>query len=196
MKNRYQGEGQEKQFERRKQLRQLKKKIGLIKVADPYFELIFMLNRIMDIVFAPNVNPINKFHHLVHYPAVIRENGPPVRYWCMRFEAYHNIYKRVAHHNSNFVKIAKKSKNLVVENASAILRRSGNHSGLCANDSVTEFEERNDDIISVIENLAKLVADPLSNSEERFPVISILKESSDGRQIVKSFVDRNEAYLC
>ncbi|KZS03696.1 Uncharacterized protein APZ42_033513 [Daphnia magna] len=39
--------------------------------------------------------------------SVIRENGPPFRYWCMRYEAYHNICKRVAHHNCNFVNIAK-----------------------------------------------------------------------------------------
>ena len=55
----------------------------------------------------PSVNPINKFHHMVHYPAIIRENGPPMRYWCMRYEAYHNICKRVAHVNCNFTNIAK-----------------------------------------------------------------------------------------
>ncbi|KAK4007154.1 hypothetical protein OUZ56_012316 [Daphnia magna] len=227
----------------------------LIEVADPYFELILMLNRIMDIVFAPNINPINKFHHLIHYPAVIRENGPPVRYWCMRYEAYHNICKRVAHNNfpkwvkfkgreyrtgsvilikpsfktdsgypefglvredidgecllsltekqidglnlsiGHSIKLQKLVKNLVVESASAIFRKSVNHSGICANDSVMDFEERNDDLIFVIGKLTEVAADPLSNSEEKFPVISILKESTDGRQIVKSFMDRNEAYL-
>lgn len=105
----------------------------LIDIDDPYFELILILNRIMNIVFSPtialehtivleehirqmfllfnqlfpSVNPINKFHHMVHYPAIIRENGPPMRYWCMRYEAYHNICKRVAHVNCNFKNIAK-----------------------------------------------------------------------------------------
>jgi hypothetical protein len=88
----------------------------LIYVNDRYFQLILILNRIMNIIFLqtialehtvvlkeqhikeifilfnelfPDVNPINKFHHLVHYPAIIRENGPPMRYRCMRYEAYH-----------------------------------------------------------------------------------------------------------
>ncbi|KAK4028439.1 hypothetical protein OUZ56_017717 [Daphnia magna] len=82
------------------------------------------------------------------------------------------------------IKLQKLLKNLVVESASAILRKSVNHSGICANDSVMDFEERNDDLISVIEKLTEVAADPLSNSEEKFPVISILKESTDGRQIV------------
>ncbi len=44
---------------------------------------------------------------MVHEPAIIGESGPPLRYWCMRFEAFHNICKRVAHANCNFVNIAK-----------------------------------------------------------------------------------------
>ncbi|KZR97336.1 Uncharacterized protein APZ42_007855, partial [Daphnia magna] len=63
------------------------------------------------------------------------------------------------------IKLQKLLKNLVVESASAILRKSVNHSGICANDSVMDFEERNDDLISVIEKLTEVAADPLSNSE-------------------------------
>jgi hypothetical protein len=39
----------------------------------------------------PSVQPINKFHHMVHYSEVIRMHGPQTNYWCIRFEAFHNI---------------------------------------------------------------------------------------------------------
>lgn len=55
----------------------------------------------------PGVNPINKFHHLIHYPDVIRMHGPAVRYWCMRFESFQGIVKRKAQLNCNFTNITK-----------------------------------------------------------------------------------------
>ncbi|XP_032798525.2 uncharacterized protein LOC116935302 [Daphnia magna] len=55
----------------------------------------------------PSVQPINKFHHMVHYPEVIRMHGPPTNYWCMRFEAFHNIVKKLAMTNCNFINFAK-----------------------------------------------------------------------------------------
>lgn len=55
----------------------------------------------------PLTRPINKFHHMAHYPAAIRTYGPVVGYWCMRYEAYHNSCKRVAHINCNFINIPK-----------------------------------------------------------------------------------------
>lgn len=105
----------------------------LIPEGDEYFSLILILLEIMDIVFAPSVSieqtiiledlinqmysrfhslfpltrPINKFHHMAHYPAAIRTYGPAVGYWCMRYEAYHNSCKRVAHINCNFINIPK-----------------------------------------------------------------------------------------
>ena len=105
----------------------------LIPEGDKYFSLILILLEIMDIIFAPSVSmeqtisledlinrmfskfyslfpttrPINKFHHMAHYPAAIRTYGPATGYWCMRYEAYHNICKRVAHINCNFINIPK-----------------------------------------------------------------------------------------
>ncbi|KAE8743710.1 hypothetical protein FOCC_FOCC009661 [Frankliniella occidentalis] len=35
------------------------------------------------------IRPINKHHHLIHYPDLIRKYGPVVLYWCMRFEGKH-----------------------------------------------------------------------------------------------------------
>lgn len=105
----------------------------LIPEGDEFFSLILLLLQIMDIIFSPTVStehtvilenlieriyvkfallfplvsPINKFHHMIHYPQSIRNYGPPIRFWCMRYEAYHNIVKRVAHVNCNFINITK-----------------------------------------------------------------------------------------
>lgn len=48
------------------------------------------------------MNPINKFHHLIHYPEIIRQNGPSMGYWVMKFEGHHNLYKRISQINCNF----------------------------------------------------------------------------------------------
>lgn len=34
-------------------------------------------------------------------------HGSPIRYWCMRYEAFHNIVKRKAQLNFNFTNISK-----------------------------------------------------------------------------------------
>lgn len=54
-----------------------------------------------------DLTPINKFHHLIHYPLNILENGPPTGHWCMRYESFHNIFKRMCHLNCNFINISK-----------------------------------------------------------------------------------------
>lgn len=55
----------------------------------------------------PDVQPINKFHHMVHFPDIIRLHGPPVNYWCMRYEAFLNIVKQYSKSTNNFVNFAK-----------------------------------------------------------------------------------------
>lgn len=98
-------------------------KIGL---DDKFMDLIIHILRIMEIVFAPkiattslmylenliedfiiifhqlfpDINLINKFHHLQHYPECIRWFGPMILYWCMRYEGKHGQYK--AQHMYNF----------------------------------------------------------------------------------------------
>ena len=95
-----------------------------------HMQLILLLLRIMEIVFAPkisrsilpylrylindffevfkklypDVNFINKFHHLVHYPDCIRWMGPLTLFWCMRFEVKHGQIKergQVVHNFKN-----------------------------------------------------------------------------------------------
>jgi hypothetical protein len=87
-----------------------------------YWKLILLLLDIADIVFAPAITKgsseflarliddhhsyfkelfpdkrlLPKHHFLVHYPSCLLESGPPVRYWCMRFESRHRFFKELA----------------------------------------------------------------------------------------------------
>jgi len=97
------------------------------------YALLLTLRHILDIIFAPaiaiehtvelemynaqyfeqfserhpGVQGINKLHHILHYPQCMRENGPPIKYSCMRYEAFHNVAKRLAQVNFNFKNITK-----------------------------------------------------------------------------------------
>jgi hypothetical protein len=95
-----------------------------------YLHLIHSLLDIMDVIFAPVVTVsmtyrleelisqhhqlfrslfpaerlIPKQHFLIHYPSKIRNLGPPVQYWCMRFESKHASAKdfcRLIHNFKN-----------------------------------------------------------------------------------------------
>ena len=89
---------------------------------NPYWDLILKLRTIVDIAFAdsvtesltlylkhpiedhhllfqhlyPTVRLLPKHHFLVHYPEAMREVGPLINSWCMRFEAKHNFTKKLA----------------------------------------------------------------------------------------------------
>lgn len=95
---------------------------------DEHMDLILLLLRIMEIVLAPRVtrslmpylqaltkdlmdtfrklfpdiNFINKFHHLIHYADCILWAGPLQCYFCMRFEAKHSAIKLRAQNVHNF----------------------------------------------------------------------------------------------
>lgn len=47
-----------------------------------------------------------KLHFLIHYPRLFELYGPLRHLWCMRFEACHQYYKRVARINNNYKNIA------------------------------------------------------------------------------------------
>ncbi|KYQ46978.1 hypothetical protein ALC60_00120 [Trachymyrmex zeteki] len=94
--------------------------LDLIPDDDEYLNLILLLNRIMEIVFAlklrtsilpyledliemheqlfrqlfPEIKLINKLHYLSHYSLCIRQSGSLRHVWCMRFEAKHNMFKK------------------------------------------------------------------------------------------------------
>lgn len=55
----------------------------------------------------PSSSIKNKHHHLIHYPSLIRQVGPMVRFWCMRFESKHQRSKRLIHISGNFKNVLK-----------------------------------------------------------------------------------------
>ncbi|XP_036148433.1 uncharacterized protein LOC118647499 [Monomorium pharaonis] len=99
---------------------------------DEYLRLI-ILNRIIEIVFSPklklsilpylseliiehdnlfrklfpDVNPINKHHHLSHYCDCIRNSGPLRWLHCLRFEAKHRLLKKYGAICCNYKNITK-----------------------------------------------------------------------------------------
>ena len=92
----------------------------LIEQGDEHMELVLLLIRIVEILVAPkiprsilpyleemivdylelfrelfpNMPLLNKHHHLAHYPECIRQTGPPVLTWCMRFEGANALLNR------------------------------------------------------------------------------------------------------
>lgn len=42
-----------------------------------------------------------KLHFLVHYPRILLLLGPVVKFWCMRFESFHQLIKRNANSSNN-----------------------------------------------------------------------------------------------
>ena len=87
---------------------------------DEYWKLFKYLRKIVDIITSPRIireqityleklieahhklflklqgrlKP--KFHHLLHYPRILLNNGPSIHFWCMRFESRHRLIKAVA----------------------------------------------------------------------------------------------------
>lgn len=99
-------------------------------VHKPKFKLITTLIEIAKIVFSPvisksMVNSLRtlievhhrivlnhfqitippKFHFLIHYPSMIERMGPPVYYWCMRFEGKHNFFVDLVNKLKNYKNI-------------------------------------------------------------------------------------------
>lgn len=93
-----------------------------------YWQLLLHLKMIVETIFAPVIsighvdslqsdiilhlktfkdlfpsNPLKPKHHfLIHYPVHILNFGPPIRYWCFRFEAKHRFFKEVARYTKQF----------------------------------------------------------------------------------------------
>lgn len=58
-------------------------------------------------LFGSDKRLLPKHHFMVHYPVCMRQSGPPVRYWSMRFEGRHQVFKELArstHCNKNLCK--------------------------------------------------------------------------------------------
>ena len=100
---------------------------------DPHWQLLIALLDCMSIVFAPEVTAnladflsylveehhtqfrllfpdkplLPKHHFMIHYGAKMKQFGPLICYWCMRFEAKHRFGKEVSSACRNFMNICK-----------------------------------------------------------------------------------------
>jgi hypothetical protein len=50
----------------------------------------------------PEKRLIPKHHFMLHYAYVIRQTGPLISLWTMRFEGKHNYFSQLANHTKNF----------------------------------------------------------------------------------------------
>ncbi|XP_038870264.1 uncharacterized protein LOC120064026 [Salvelinus namaycush] len=92
----------------------------LVQKDDKYWQLLWLLLQIVNIVFSPILtegmtiylthliaehhrlfmylfpdrNILPKHHFMIHYPCCIRNIGPILHSWCMRYEAKHNFFKK------------------------------------------------------------------------------------------------------
>ncbi|KAL1422132.1 hypothetical protein MTO96_022435 [Rhipicephalus appendiculatus] len=55
----------------------------------------------------PDASVTPKMHFMVHYPRIVSLLGSLTQNWCMRFEAKHQYFKRLATRTMNFRNIAK-----------------------------------------------------------------------------------------
>ncbi|GFV33101.1 uncharacterized protein LOC106175700 [Trichonephila clavipes] len=59
------------------------------------------------LIFFPNRHLTPKMHFALHYPRIIRQLWPPVRYWSMRYESKHYPSKTCTSSSGNFLNVAK-----------------------------------------------------------------------------------------
>ena len=95
---------------------------SLIPEGNLHWSLILMLRKIVDVAFSdsiteglilylkhliqehhalfrhlfPHTRLLPKHHFMVHYPMALKNMGPLINLWSMRFEAKHNLSKRLA----------------------------------------------------------------------------------------------------
>src|SRR5258705_9676947 len=100
---------------------------------DEHWLLVLTLLQFLDIVFAPVITLQDtillkhkikshhqlflilfpdrglspKMHFMTHYPRLMREVGPLIHHWSMRFEAKHQMFKQIAHGTRCFKNISK-----------------------------------------------------------------------------------------
>ena len=55
----------------------------------------------------PSISVKPKRHYIIHIPKMIREYGPVIHTWTIRFEAEHEYYKQIIHRTRNTKNITK-----------------------------------------------------------------------------------------
>ncbi|CAF3338490.1 unnamed protein product [Rotaria sp. Silwood2] len=72
----------------------------------PYLETLSINFQCMMLELLPD-KATPKVHYATEYTKIIEENGPPLRYWCMRYEGAHLYFKKIAMQSYNFKNIPK-----------------------------------------------------------------------------------------
>jgi hypothetical protein len=72
----------------------------------PFMETLSISFQSMMLDFNPD-KLIPKVHFVTEYPKLSEENGPPIKYWCMRYGDAHLYFKRIAMEAYNFKNIPK-----------------------------------------------------------------------------------------
>lgn len=115
----------------------------LVQAEDKFWHLLLLLLQLVNIVFSPvlsegmtiylkhliadhhrlfkqlfpEINLIPKHHFLLHYPRIIRNIGPVLHMWCMRYEAKHNFFKKQCKNFKNITLcLARKHQNSLAMN--------------------------------------------------------------------------------
>ncbi|KAG1681703.1 hypothetical protein GQR58_011697 [Nymphon striatum] len=107
------------------------KKYGVEPILEAFLSDLHLLERIIRLIFAPIINRdqipylqvlieeylerfkelypqcsiIPKMHYMIHMPRTMLQLGPLVRSWCMRFEAKHHYFKRLAISIGNYTNL-------------------------------------------------------------------------------------------
>lgn len=58
------------------------------------------------LLYFPN-KMVPKIHFVCEYDSIIYDYGPPLRYWCFRYESYHAYFKKITNRSNNFKNIPK-----------------------------------------------------------------------------------------
>jgi hypothetical protein len=72
----------------------------------PYIEILGINFHNMMVELLPD-KVIPKIHFVTEYSKIIEENGPAIKYWCMRYEGAHAYFKKIALQSYNFKNIPK-----------------------------------------------------------------------------------------
>ena len=72
----------------------------------PFMETLSLNFQSMVLQYLPD-KATPKIHFASEYAKIVEQFGPPVRYWCMRYEGAHLYFKRIALKSGNFKNIPK-----------------------------------------------------------------------------------------
>ncbi|XP_026092331.1 uncharacterized protein LOC113065315 [Carassius auratus] len=143
----------------------------VVPVGDKHWHLLLLLLHIVNIIFSPCIsegmiiflkhlikehhqlfkdlyprNLIPKHHLMIHYPECIRQIGPLIHVWTMRYEAKHRFFKKNLKNFKNLTKSLAKKHQLAIAYHWESCTIRGIESGPVSNELLSDLE--NSDFIS------------------------------------------------